>query len=188
MEIIEDIVFEKIDFRTEALKKGEYENCSFKKCILADCDLNTFKFIGCIFENCDLSLANINKVVLRDVQFKDCKMIGLKFDTTDSFSISIAIENCILTYASFYKLKLKNTIFIHSKLNEVDFTEADLTNAIFDHCDLTNSIFSATNLEKADLTTAFNYSIDMDANKIKKSKHSKGQLGGLLEKYNLIIE
>ena len=115
-------------------------------------------------------------------------MVGLKFDTTDSFSISIAIENCILTYASFYKLKLKNTIFLHSKLNEVDFTEADLTNAVFDHCDLTNSIFSATNLEKADFTTAFNYSIDMDANKIKKSKHSKAQLGGLLEKYNLTIE
>jgi fluoroquinolone resistance protein len=140
MEIIEDIVFENIDFRTEALKKGEYENCTFKKCILADCDLNTFKFIGCIFENCDLSLANINKVVLREVQFKDCKMIGLKFDTTDSFSISIAIEHCILTYASFYKLKLKNIVFLHSKLNEVDFTKADLTNAVFDHCDLTLSL------------------------------------------------
>ena len=106
MEIIEDVVFENIDFRTETLKIGEYENCRFKKCILADCDLSTFKFINCIFENCDLSLANINKVVLRDVQFKECKMVGLKFDTTDSFSISIAIENCILTYASFYKLKL----------------------------------------------------------------------------------
>jgi fluoroquinolone resistance protein len=148
MDIIEDVVFENIDFRTEALKKGEYENCTFKKCVLADCDLNTFKFIGCIFENCDLSLANINKVVLRDVQFKDCKMVGLKFDTTDSFSISITIDHCILT----------------------------------------NSIFSATNLEKADFTTAFNYSIDMDSNKIKKSKHSKGQLGGLLEKYHLTIE
>ena len=188
MEIIEDVVFENIDFRTEVLKKGEYENCTFKKCILSDCDLNTFKFIGCVFENCDLSLASIHKVVLREVQFKECKMVGLKFDTTDSFSISIAIDHCILTYASFYKLKLKNTIFLHSKLNEVDFTEADLTNAVFDQCDLTNAIFSATNLEKADFTTAFNYSIDMDANKIKKSKHSKGQLGGLLEKYNLIIE
>ena len=82
----------------------------------------------------------------------------------------------------------QNTIFLHSKLNEVDFTEADLTNAVFDQCDLSNAIFSTTNLEKVDFTTAFNYSIDMDANKIKKSKHSKGQLGGLLEKYNLIIE
>jgi uncharacterized protein YjbI with pentapeptide repeats len=79
-------------------------------------------------------------------------------------------------------------VFLNSKLNQVDFTEADLTNAVFDHCDLTNSIFSTTNLEKADFTTAFNYSIDMDANKIKQSKHSKNQLGGLLEKYHLIIE
>jgi len=48
MEIIEDVVFENIDFRTETLKIGEYENCRFKKCILADCDLSTFKFINCI--------------------------------------------------------------------------------------------------------------------------------------------
>jgi hypothetical protein len=57
----------------------------------------------------------------------------------------------------------QNTIFLHSKLNEVDFTEKGFT-------------------------TAFNYPIDMDSNKIKKSKHSKGQLGGLLEKYHLTIE
>ena len=93
MEIIEDVVFENIDFRTEALKIGEYENFIFKICVLADCDLNTFKFIGCIFENCNLSLANTNKVVLRDVPFKVCKLVGLKFDTTDLFTISIAINH-----------------------------------------------------------------------------------------------
>ena len=188
MDIIEEVIFENKNFTTEPLQKGEYENCTFKKCIFSGCDLNAFKFIACIFEHCDLSLANINKLVLRDVQFKDCKMVGLKFDTTDSFSISIAIDHCILTYASFYKLKLKNMIFLNSKLDEVDFTEADLTSSVFNHCDLTNAIFSATNLEKVDFTTAFNYSIDMDANKIKKSKHSKAQLGGLLEKYHLTIE
>jgi uncharacterized protein YjbI with pentapeptide repeats len=188
MDIFEDIIFENKNFNTELLQKGEYENCTFKKCIFSGCDLNSFKFIGSNFEHCDLSVANIHKVVFRDVQFKDCKMVGLKFDTTDSFSISIAIDNCILTYASFYKLKLKNMVFLNSKLDEVDFTEADLTSSVFNHCDLTNAIFSATNLEKVDFTTSFNYSIDIDSNKIKKSKHAKHQLGGLLEKYQLTIE
>lgn len=188
MDIFEDIIFENKNSTIELFQKGEYENCTFKKCNFSECDLNAFKFIGCIFENCDLSLANIHKVVFRDVKFKDCKMVGLKFDTTDSFSISISIDNCILTYASFYKLKLKNMVFLNSKLNEVDFTEADLTSSVFDNCDLTNAIFSTTNLEKADFTTSFNYSIDIDSNKIKKSKHAKNQLGSLLEKYHLIIE
>jgi hypothetical protein len=35
MEIIEDVIFENIDFRTDALKIGEYENCTIKKCILS---------------------------------------------------------------------------------------------------------------------------------------------------------
>jgi uncharacterized protein YjbI with pentapeptide repeats len=188
MDIFEDIVFENKNSTIEKFQKGEYENCTFKKCIFSECDLNAFKFIGCIFENCDLSLANIHKVVFRDVQFKDCKMVGLKFDTTDSFNISISIDNCILTYASFYKLKLKNMVFLNSKLNEVDFTEADLTSSVFNNCDLTNAIFSATNLEKVDFSTSFNYSIDIDNNKIKKSKHAKTQLGGLLDKYHLIID
>jgi len=188
MEIFENIVFENLDFRTELLKRGEYENSTFNKCNFLGCDLNSFKFIDCIFQDCDLSLVNIHKVVLRDVKFKDCKMVGLKFDTTDNFGISISIENCTLTYSSFYKLKLKSMIFLNSKLNEVDFTESDLTNSIFNNCDLSNSIFSSTNLEKVDFTTSFNYSIDPEKNKVKKSKHSRNNLSGLLEKYSLIID
>ena len=188
MEIFENLVFENVDFRTELLEKGEYENCTFKKCNFSGSDLNSFKFIDSIFENSDLSSVNINKVVLRDVMFKDCKMVGLKFDTADSFGISIAIDNCILTYSSFYKLKLKNMVFLNAKLNEVDFTESDLTNSVFNNCDLSNAVFSATNLEKADFTSSFNYSIDIEKNKLKKSKHSINNLAGLLEKYNLIIE
>jgi fluoroquinolone resistance protein len=43
-------------------------------------------------------------------------------------------------------------------------------------------------LEKADLRTAYNYSIDPSINKIKKAKFSLPGVVGLLSKYDIEIE
>jgi len=115
-------------------------------------------------------------------------MIGNQFGDANSFGLSFSFEDCILTNASFYKTKIKKTHFLNSKLNEVDFTEADVSESLFKNCDLSAALFSFTNLEHANLSTSFNYSIDLDNNKIKKSKHSTSELIGLLGKYNLVIE
>ncbi|OQA01530.1 MAG: hypothetical protein BWY70_00347 [Bacteroidetes bacterium ADurb.Bin408] len=45
-----------------------------------------------------------------------------------------------------------------------------------------------TNLEKADLRTAFNYIIDPELNHIKKARFSLRGISGLLAKYNIDIE
>ena len=41
--------------------------------------------------------------------------------------------------------------------------------------------------QAADFTTAHNYSIDPEINKIKKAKFSLSQLPGLLDKYDIVI-
>ena len=69
-----------------------------------------------------------------------------------------------------------------------DFTEADLTNSVFDNCDLAGAKFEKTILEKADLRTSHNYSIDPEINKIKKAKFSVHGITGLLDKYDIEIE
>ena len=69
----------------------------------------------------------------------------------------------------------------------MDFTEADLNNASFDNCDLIGAKFEKTNLEKADLSTSFNYSIDPELNRIKKAKFSIDGIAGLLDKYDIEI-
>ena len=112
----------------------------------------------------------------------------MQFGDANAFGLSFSFNDCILTNASFYKTKIKKTSFINSKLNEVDFTETDLTECVFNNCDLSAAIFSFTNLERANLCTSFNYSIDIETNKIKKSKHSVHQLAGLLDKYQIIVE
>jgi uncharacterized protein YjbI with pentapeptide repeats len=73
-------------------------------------------------------------------------------------------------------------------LREVDFTSADLSETVFERCDLTMAIFSQTNLEKADFTTAFNYQIDPEQNRMKKARFSPEGIAGLLVKYKIVIE
>ena len=100
---------------------------------------------------------------------------------------SFRFDNCIMDYCIFLGTKLKKTHFIKCSLKEVDFSEADLSSSLFTNTDLTGTIFSNTILEKADFTTATNFSIDPEFNKLKKAKFSVFQLEGLLYKYQLDI-
>lgn len=181
---ISDQTFE----RTENLTKSEYENCVFKSCSFEDNSLSGFKFIDCTFISCNLSLSKLNQTVFQDVLFKDCKMLGLRFDSCSDFGLSFSFENCQLNHSSFYKLNLKNTLFIDTQLQEIDFSEVDLSNAVFKNCNLLLSVFDRTTLDKADFRSAVNYSIDPEKNRIKKAKFSLQGVAGLLNKYDIIIE
>lgn len=96
-------------------------------------------------------------------------------------------NNCNLNDSTFYKTKIKHTLFKNSQLQAVDFTECDLRNSIFDTCELSGAIFANTVIEKADFRTSFNFTIDPENNKLKKAKFSKNGLSGLLTKYDIII-
>jgi uncharacterized protein YjbI with pentapeptide repeats len=85
-------------------------------------------------------------------------------------------------------MTLKNMIFNHCELKEVDFTESNLTNSSFNNCDLYGAIFVNSNLEKADFRNAFNFNIDPEINKIRKAKFSINTIAGLLDKYDIEID
>jgi uncharacterized protein YjbI with pentapeptide repeats len=72
-------------------------------------------------------------------------------------------------------------------LQEVDFSEADLNSSIFDNCDLMRATFENTILEKVDLRTSYNYSLDPELNRIRKAKFSMSGIVGLLNKYDIEI-
>lgn len=145
-------------------------------------------FSGCEFSSCNMSLADLTKTAFQDIKFKDCKLLGLHFDNCSEFRFTVEFDNCVLNLCSFYKRKLKKTTFKNSSLHEVDFTETDLSGSLFANCDLTRATFENTILEKADLRTAFNYSIDPERNKIKKAMFTMPGIVGLLDKYDIKIE
>ena len=181
---IQDKIFEKSDSPT----KGEYENCIFTNCNFEETNLNDIKFMDCNFQDCNWSLVQLNGTVLREVKFKDCKMLGLQFETCNDFGLLFSFENCQLNHSTFFQMNIKKTIFRNCQLREIDFSESNLSNVIFDNCDLAQAIFINTVLDKADFRTAYNYSIDPESNRLKKAKFSILGISGLLDKYDLIIE
>lgn len=168
--------------------KGEYEKCTFNNCDFSDSDLSEIRFSECEFIACNLSMAKLTKTAFRDVIFKNCKMLGLHFENCNEFDLLFRFENCVLNFSSFYKSKLKRTVFKNCQLQEVDFTESDMINSLFDNCDLALSIFENTIIEKADFRTSFNYSIDPEMNRIKKARFSIPRVVGLLHKYDIEID
>ena len=115
-------------------------------------------------------------------------MLGLHFEDCNGFIFSAQFDNCVLNFSSFYKRKLKKILFKDCTLQEVDFIESDLGNALFTNCDLKGAKFENTILERADLSTAFNYSIDPGINRIKRAKFSYPGVIGLLDKYDIDFE
>ena len=183
-----ETTFEKNDYTTKALAKGEYDCCIFANCDFSNSDLSEIKFLECEFMNCNLSNAKINDTSFQDVKFKNCKMLGLQFDTCNDFAFSVNFDSCQLNHSSFYNVKLMGTCFTESQLEGVDLIEADLKNAQFDHCDLLDASFENSNLEKTDLRDSYNYSIDPDRNKLKSAKFSLPDVIGLLDKYDIEID
>ena len=178
----------KRDYTEAPLPKGDYDTCNFRNCNFAGSDLSEIRFMDCTFTGCDLSNATVIKSSFLEAAFRDCKMLGLHFEKCDQLGLAVTFENCQLDHSSFYQVKLNHTTFLNSSLREVDFTESDLKNTLFDRCDLLNAIFDNTNLEKADLSSALNYSIDPENNRIRGAKFSLPSVVGLLNRYSIEIQ
>ena len=188
MRYFEDMTFDNADFTKDQLEKGEYDNCLFVHCNFFEADLAGISFSETRFTGSNLSMVKTGQTTFRDIQFKECKLLGVHFEDCSDLLFKVDFDHCILNLSSFYKRNLKKTVFNSCSLQEVDLTEADLTQAVFHDCDLARAIFDHTILNKADLRTAFNYSIDPATNSIKKALFSMTGISGLLDKYDIKIE
>ena len=133
-------------------------------------------------------MAKLVATALQTVRFVNCKLLGVNFTRCKDFLLSFYFEKCTLDYANFFEKKIIKTTFKDCSVKEVEFSQANLSASQFINCDLTRSIFNQTNLEKVDFSTAFNYSFDLELNKVKKAKFSSSGIIGLLQKYQIIIE
>ena len=187
MNYTDEQTFNGNDFTTTPLPKGEFEQCVFNNCNFADCDLSGYQFIDCEFHGCNLSMVALNKTLLQGVTFADCKILGVRFNHCDPFGLAISFDHCQLNHCSFFQLKLAKTTFRNCQLLDADLVESDLSETTFDNCDLAGAVFEQTNLEKADLATSYNYTLDPESNTVKNARFSLSGLPGLLEKYDLKV-
>ncbi len=179
--------FSAINYAEKELVGREFDYCNFKQVDFSNCKIQNCIFSDCVLEDCNLSLAQLINTGLSSVKFKNCKLLGVDFIKVRDFSFAVSFDHCILDYASFSRKKLRNTIFKKCRMQEVSFQESDLTGSIFADCDLSRTSFNDTILNEVDFTSAYNFSIDPERNKIKKAKFSVAGLQGLLEKYNLVV-
>lgn len=185
---LNDKKYEKIDFSITKFDVAEYQNCIFKLCNFSNSNLSYSVFINCEFVDCNLSMVKLNQTAMRQIRFRNSKMLGIQFQDTNPFLLALDFEDCVLNLSSFYKVNIKKTRFINCTLQEVDFTSADLTAAIFDNCDMAQATFDATILEKSDFRTAYNYQMYPEKNRIKRARFSTSGLSGLLYQYDIEID
>ena len=68
--LIRDQEFKNLNFSENRLQKGDYENCTFVNCILANSDLSAINFLECEFRSCNLSGAIFENTVLEKTDFR----------------------------------------------------------------------------------------------------------------------
>ena len=178
--------FDKEDFRVRTAARS-YEDCLFTGCLFSSADLRDCEFTDCRFERCDLSMALLENTSMRTVRFHECKLLGTSFENCNQILFAPDFERCLLDYASFRRAKLRKRLFCGCSLRQADFSAADLSGAVFADCDLDGATFDRTVLEKTDFSTARNYSIDPETNRIRRARFSIGGLPGLLGRYDIDI-
>ncbi|MXV16033.1 pentapeptide repeat-containing protein [Hufsiella ginkgonis] len=192
MEEKEDILhegkrFTDVDYSGKKLADREFVRCIFERCDFSNSDLGDADFVDCEFRGCNFSMAKLQGAGLSNTWFAGCKLMGVDFSTCNKFLFSFTFEDCILDYSTFVRTKIKGTKFKNTSLKQVDFEGTDLTAVSFSHCDLADATFVNSILEKTDFSTARNFTIDPDVNRMKKAKFAYRDLAGLLGKYQLDI-
>jgi fluoroquinolone resistance protein len=180
--------FEKISYAGREVKNREFEACRFLQCDLSDSNFSHSTFTDCRFVGCNLANVKLGGATLNTMSFNECKLIGVNFSECSDFLFSVRFEDCLLDYASFAKKNMSKTTFSRSSLKGTTFSQANLSHALFEQTDLAGAVFEQTNLTGANFTTAYNFSIDPELNRLKKARFSQFGLAGLLSKYGIMIE
>jgi uncharacterized protein YjbI with pentapeptide repeats len=183
-----DKKFIDIDYSGKKLSGREFEGCTFIRTDFSNSTVRDSFFTDCVFEHCNFSMTKLDNSSMAGASFVNCKLTGVDFSATSEFNFSVSFNNSVLDYASFSRKKMIKTIFTECRITGASFAEADLTGSKFVSCDLTQAVFNRTILNAVDFTTATNFSIDPEINRMKKARFSLYGLPGLVEKYEVVIE
>lgn len=177
--------FNKLELSDEDISHSEFEACEFYDCDFSSSRFERCKFINCRFERCNLSLVNLTYTRVFELEFVDCKLVGIDWTRAHwpSFNLDheLSFKRCILNDCSFFGLTLNELKLEECKLHDADLREADLAHATLTYCDFHHALFMRTNLNCADLTESTNFHIDVLENTLTKAKFSRYEALALLE-------
>jgi fluoroquinolone resistance protein len=191
--MIKEKYFENQTFKKEVCISSDLKGTSFSRVIFESCDLSQSllmqaKLIGCKFLGCNLSLIKLDGSRLQEVEFEDCKLVGVNFSKVDPLFFSVKFKNCLIDLANFSDLQLKGTSFLNCLIREAHFSHTNLAETVFTGSDLAGTTFHNCNLSKAVFTDALNYSIDPTTNVLKRARFSSPGVLSLLDHLGIIID
>jgi uncharacterized protein YjbI with pentapeptide repeats len=179
------------DFTGLKLNDAEFESCVFSRCVFNDAVLSHCRFMMCRFAGCDLSLAKPENCKFTDVEFVECKLVGVDWtaigDTkADRLLFSASFDRCVLDYGVLKGLPAKKLAKCSAR--EVDFTEGDLQDADCRETDFAGATFLRSDLRGANFVGARNYAIDVTQNKVRKARFSWPDAMALTATFGVVIE
>lgn len=164
---------------------AKFEDCEFNDCDFSEALFSRCNFLNCTFNRCNLSLIKIPYTRLFEINFNECKLVGIDWTRASwpSFNLSAELKfnRSILNDSSFFGLVLNELQLDECKLHDIDFREADFSNSMMTYCDFSHSLFMRTNLHNVDFTESTNFNIDVLENKISKAKFSRYEALSLLQ-------
>ncbi len=184
--------FKKLELRGALVEGKTFLGCTFIRCSFAEAAFHSCVFHDCTFTACDLSLAKLPGCSFKAMKFEDCQLIGVDWTQTNWAAKKIIFKpadftGCVLNYATFMGLDMKNVILRKCIAREASFEESDLTGADCRGTDFGSSRFNHTNLTEADFRRALNYAISPADNTLKKTRFSLPEAMSLLHALDIVL-
>ena len=184
--------FDHVSLEDESIEFTDFEDCVFQNCSFQETRFQGCRFLNCTFSACELNVIQVSDCSFTNVQFENSKVVGVNWTEATWPKIgllnSIEFENCVLNHSTFMGLNLPKIKMVQCLARDVDFSEANLTLADLSDSDLEKSRFVRTNLTKANLRGAKNYTISPQLNVLKKTHFSLPEAMSLLYSLDIILE
>lgn len=147
---------ERITWR-DAFTEGEpaeFYGCTFVGCAWPERVTRRWMLDGCRFERCDLSLWRPVGCTLTEVQFQDCKLLGVEWTAGGGLRFEARFTDCDLSLGRFAELDLTSARFAACRLREADLRGVKWRGAVLTGCDLDGATLEGADLREADLREA----------------------------------
>lgn len=184
---LDDCLFQSLDATALNAVDKKFLGCKFKGIRFSGAKIAGSSFEDCEFESCDLSLLGFDGVTLVDSGFVRCKMLGTHWGGVRR-PFRATFRDCNLSDATFFGVNAYGIEFNSCKLSGVDFRSCSLRHAVFENCTLDRALFQETDLTDANLTGAYDISLNPNTNKLCRTKFSVNNVLGLLDLYDIEIQ
>ena len=179
--------FEGSDFRGATLRSKSFSDCEFRECSFQKADFRYSVFENCRLSGCDLTMALVADARFLDVEFKDCKLMGIDWSQVSGLVFSVGFTRCVLSHGSFIDLAMKNVRVIDCRADETNFSGSNLQGADFSRTNLEAAKFAGADLTRADLSQATNYAINPNDSILRDTRFSIGAALAVAKRMGIVV-